>query len=235
MTSYIIYGLVDPQTQHLRYIGKSIHGLTRPRQHSDDGRLSRESGYKANWIRGLRTQGLRPNIVVLQEFEDQDILAQAEVHWISYFKAMGCPLTNYCRGGEGFTGPHRPESRAKIGAAGRGRKRSREAIEATRQARLGTHHSDEAKAKMRAARLGTHLTEETKAKIRTANLGRKLSPEHTEKNRRNSFKPLIDKNGRVYESRIAAAEALGVQPQTIYLHVVGKSSNPLGLHYLPRH
>jgi hypothetical protein len=30
---YIIYGLVDPETEELRYIGKSSTGMSRPKKH----------------------------------------------------------------------------------------------------------------------------------------------------------------------------------------------------------
>lgn len=80
------------------------------------------------------------------------------------------------------------ETRAKIGAANRGKCRSAEALakmseaqkgkklsEETRkkisEAHKGKHHSLEARAKMRAARKGTHLSEETRAKLRAANSG----------------------------------------------------------------
>jgi hypothetical protein len=99
---FIIYGLIDPITGHLRYVGKSCSGLKRPQQHTAPSRTDGRT-YKECWIRGLRTQGLRPAIVVLQE-TDREILSGAEVFWIAYFRAMGCPLTNLTDGGDGCSG-----------------------------------------------------------------------------------------------------------------------------------
>lgn len=48
--------------------------------------------------------GLRPQVVVIQEFDTPDILSQAEMHWISYFRKSGHPLTNLTDGGEGSSG-----------------------------------------------------------------------------------------------------------------------------------
>lgn len=109
MTRFLIYGLVDPRNGQLRYVGKSQSGHRRPKQHSMPTYLKKENTHKANWIKQLLSENLKPYIVTIQEFEDPDILAQAETHWIAYFKQMGCPLTNQCRGGEGFTGKHSEE------------------------------------------------------------------------------------------------------------------------------
>jgi hypothetical protein len=88
--------------------------------------------YKTNWIKQLLAENLKPSIVVIQEFQDPEALAQAEIHWIAYFKKMGCQLTNQCRGGEGFTGSHTEESKRKIGAYWKGRDRTKEAGNASR-------------------------------------------------------------------------------------------------------
>lgn len=120
MSPYLIYGLVDPWTNQLRYIGKSQSGLRRPRQHSMPTYLKRDRTHKANWIRQLLARGRRPDVVVIQEFQDPTILCLAEIHWIAYFKQIGCLLTNQCQGGEGFTGKHSEETRRKMSLAHRG-------------------------------------------------------------------------------------------------------------------
>jgi hypothetical protein len=117
----IIYGLVDPRSGQLRYIGKSTSGIRRVREHSYPSFLKREQTHKTKWIRQLAEQGMTPNAVVVQELPDAEGLYEAERGWIAYFRSMGCPLTNLTDGGEGVPG-HRVEAstRAKISQALKG-------------------------------------------------------------------------------------------------------------------
>lgn len=48
MSRFLIYGLVDPRTNEVRYVGRSSSGLVRPKHHSVDA---------------------RPTIVVLEKFD----------------------------------------------------------------------------------------------------------------------------------------------------------------------
>lgn len=96
-----IYGLVDPITNQLRYVGKTKMKLdARIRKHLNKANL-RARTLKINWIKSLLKQNLKPNIVIIQQFNEPDILNQAEIHWIKYFKDMGCQLTNHTKGGDG--------------------------------------------------------------------------------------------------------------------------------------
>lgn len=103
MHKYIIYGLVDPVSCHLRYIGKSHTGLHRVNQHFASYRLNVKT-WKVNWIKSLLNKGLKPTVLIIQEFQEPEILSQSEIFWIDYFKKMGCPLTNMTIGGEGVIG-----------------------------------------------------------------------------------------------------------------------------------
>jgi hypothetical protein len=61
---------------------------------------------------------MKPEVVVLQKFDDAAILYEAEHFWIAYFRAMGCPLTNGTDGGPGAQGyRHTPDSKRRIGRA----------------------------------------------------------------------------------------------------------------------
>jgi hypothetical protein len=123
---FLIYGLVDPVTGHLRYVGMASDGLKRPRAHLRWA--SQFDRYVYRWIRQLVSQGLRYDIVIIQQLDGPEGLSDAEVHWINYFKLMGCPLTNLAPGGEGWRKgmKHRPESKKKIGDANRGKLHSLE-------------------------------------------------------------------------------------------------------------
>lgn len=121
MSQNIIYGLVDPKTGQLRYVGKSMSGMTRPNEHYTPSNLKKSEGtHKGNWIRQLQRLGLKPEIVVLEECTDAGLLEQSEIFWISYFRFVGCELTNATNGGIGRLGhSHKPSiaARAKIAAS----------------------------------------------------------------------------------------------------------------------
>lgn len=217
----IVYGLVDPQTKQLRYIGKSQRGISRPKQHSMPTYL-KASTHKNNWIRSLLAKELKPEIVIIQSFDDNDILSQAEIHWIAYFKAMGCPLTNQCRGGEGFTGPHTDESKRKIGLGAR-RPMSEEIKRHLSEASKGRPLSEKHRLALRVPH--KPLSESTKQKMSRARLGRPMSPqlraavEVANKKRR---KPIIDNLGRTYESQSQAARVLGLHQSSILKVLKGR-------------
>lgn len=99
---YIIYGLIDPNTKELRYVGRSSAGFNRPRHHLMPSTLQKEKGHRSSWIKSL--QGKRPEIVAIQTFDSPMCLNEAEVYWISYFRSVGCRLTNHTDGGEGIVG-----------------------------------------------------------------------------------------------------------------------------------
>src|SRR5689334_22004216 len=118
MTSkFLIYGLVDPRTDAVRYIGKSCSGISRPKVHSMSSSLQ-QRGHKVNWVRSLVALNLKPTIRVLEEFSAVADLNDAECFWIAQGRGLGWPLTNLTKGGEGTTGCIvSAETRAKLAAA----------------------------------------------------------------------------------------------------------------------
>lgn len=109
----IIYGLVDPRTDELRYVGKTIHHLnSRLRSHIDDAQVIKRRHVCA-WIRALQREGLEPEVFevdrALEDWSDR------EKFWIAYFRFIGCNLTNETIGGEGVPGrKHTEESKLKM-------------------------------------------------------------------------------------------------------------------------
>jgi len=123
VSRFLIYGLVDPRTRLIRYVGKSTSGLRRPRGHRNPS--NQKATYSARWVEALRREGLTYTIVVLEEQAFGLSLDIAEQWWIAYGRASGWPLTNLTDGGEGTTGwSMRPETKEKIAATKRGRKLS---------------------------------------------------------------------------------------------------------------
>ena len=92
-----IYGLVDPLTSELRYVGKTVQPLAeRLYRHLS----CRELTHSACWVRGLAKKGLRPVI-----FEIETVTGdwqEAERHWIAYFRFLGARLLNMTAGGAGL-------------------------------------------------------------------------------------------------------------------------------------
>lgn len=131
---HLIYGLTDPRTGALRYVGRSSSALKRPRE--AHGRRCQ------NWVNSLKKQGLVPGILVIQEFdqtEDVDGCLNAEERrWIAYYRSVGVRLTNLTDGGE--KGRKIDEST---------RKRMRTAKLGEKNNFFGKRHDDSAKLKMR--------------------------------------------------------------------------------------
>jgi len=115
-----IYGLVDPISGQLRYIGQTMRPLQkRLIDHTSESRTTHT--HKSNWIRTLLSRGLVPGIILIQEVDDE-IRNQAEIFWIAYFIGLGCPLTNCTEGGEGWRGyRHSEESKLKMSLAKKGK------------------------------------------------------------------------------------------------------------------
>lgn len=92
----LIYGLVDPRTLLIRYVGMTSNGMRRPKDHR---RPSGPDTYCRRWVKSLQREGLAYQIVVLEILETSITLPEAERWWIAYGRASGWPLTNLNGGG----------------------------------------------------------------------------------------------------------------------------------------
>lgn len=118
---HLVYGLVDPRTDFIRYIGRSSRGLERPKAHRYPCNMKQHQ-YSARWVSKLVSLGLMYNIVVLEEFDSHEPLCEAERWWIFYGRLSEWPLTNISDGGEGRAGRmFSEEHRKKLGDANRRR------------------------------------------------------------------------------------------------------------------
>lgn len=169
-----IYGLQDPRSYEIRYVGQTAKGNKRFKGHVGARNNNREKHTnKALWLRELDAVGLAPIFVVLEYVDKIENLTRAERFWIDIAKtALGTRLFNKQNGGNAITGYKQseqtkkkmseiklkawrdPEFRAKtIAAQNRGKntpefkeKRSRISIEMYA-------NNEELKAKLRAATL----------------------------------------------------------------------------------
>src|ERR1035437_9487899 len=174
----IIYGLVDPRSSQLRYIGRSANGLTRPSKHWTPSNLRKDKTHKANWIRAVLAEGLIPKVIVIELVAAPELLNDAERKWIRYWRKAGAPLTNGTEGGEGIVGwKHSEQSREKIRLAGIGRQISLEGRAQISKAQKGRAKSLETKAKISEALKGraSPKSAEACANISAAQKGRVFS------------------------------------------------------------
>jgi hypothetical protein len=174
-----IYGLADPRTQQLRYIGKTCGRLEhRVGRHIYAARTERN--HRANWIRSLTKLGLKPEAFVIEEVEGDG--CEAEVHHIAQFRSIGCDLVNGTVGGEGMPGyRHTAEARARIAASKLGTKLSPERVELTASKLRGRKHSEEHKAKIGEASRGRLHGDAAKEKIGAVHRGKPKSESHRAK------------------------------------------------------
>jgi len=196
MTSkFLVYGLVDPRDGQLRYVGKSCSGLWRPTEEFNRALKGQEgANHRVNWIKNMHSSGCRYSVVVFQELESNEILSQAEVFWIAYFRGLGCKLTNMTVGGEGvvYSGVHR----------------------------RGYHLSDATRAKMRAKR----LSDKTKALIGAWSRGKKRTErtKHLIQMSQPHRRSVVDQNGVVYPTISDAARCLGLDRSNISAMLHGR-------------
>ena len=146
----MIYGLCEPGTNLVRYVGKTINLAERLRTHSMELRNKRLKTRKVNWLRSL--DGTAPEVVVLEE-SSFDNWEDAERRWISDLRQHGYDLTNFAEGGQ--TSPtegkhHTEETKEKL------RRRHLE-IGSRPPDQKGYKHSSECKQKLREThlRIGT--------------------------------------------------------------------------------
>jgi len=193
-----IYVLKDARGG-VRYVGKSSHSVTkRLSRHMADARDGYKT-HKATWIRSMLRIGKIPSIETIEIVDGNG--CNAERKWIAFFKNNGVDLTNATEGGEGIVGykqsaetkrkhsegikkfyqthrrynygkPPSLETRAKIGLAHKGTRRSEESKKRMSEARKGIVFSaehlknlSESHSGSKHQNYGKRLTDELKKKI----------------------------------------------------------------------
>jgi hypothetical protein len=206
MTTVFIYGLCDPRTEQLRYVGKTTNLSRRLYEHTKN----KSHSHLSSWIRSLLGAGYDPEIFVIEEVDKKN-WQREEKFWISYFRYIGADLVNGSQGGLGGSKkghkfslegrrridhavrksckgkPLSREHRRKLSLAKIGTKQSRETIEKRINSLSGSGNpnygktlSEEHKMKISKAKKGKPghpQTKETIEKISAAQRGRKKSYE----------------------------------------------------------
>jgi hypothetical protein len=196
VSKFLIYALVDPRTDAVRYIGKSCSGMKRPLRHFQPKLLAADNTYKARWIRALMAEiGGPPSVRVLEVFASAVDLNDAECFWIAQGHGLGWSLTNLTKGGDGISGMKRGESfRQQLAKRYLGKKLSAEHRAKLSESHKGVKISESHRSKMAdgirawwkdpANRIKHSIphraatsTSEFRAKISAVTRGRKTSPE----------------------------------------------------------
>lgn len=196
-----VYGLYDPRTKELRYIGQTVMLLWRRLAcHLVPSVLARPS-HRTNWLKELLKAHLRPTIEALAEATSQEELDRLEVEFIAAARARGERLVNQEPGGNTPS----PEHRAKLAALKRGIPRT----EAT-------------KAKISAAKKGKKLSLEHREKISSALVGkdqshiqRRVGDSHPEYRHDISTEDILRRLAGG-QTKVEVAQALGVSPTFVH-------------------
>lgn len=83
-----IYGLIDPLTNQISYVGQSNDPFRRWEEH-----CSGDNTLKGEWVRRLKASGITPVVVILDHVHGGDPFL-VENWWIEFGRRMGWPLTN---------------------------------------------------------------------------------------------------------------------------------------------
>ncbi len=123
----VVYLLIDPRTNAVRYVGKTKYALHRRiYYHLWMTRTGRGTAGVYVWLRELAAAGVEPRAVVAGQAPVERLFA-LEAEWRRWLEEIGCDLVNRRYAPNAGT-----EGRRRTGAALRGRKKDPAAIEKTR-------------------------------------------------------------------------------------------------------
>jgi hypothetical protein len=98
-----IYFLLCPFTGTIRYVGKTKVSLRRRlRRHITKAKSFQTNNHCATWIRSLLNRGSEPNIVSVEQLDENADWGARESEMIRWVKSAGFDLTNATAGGDGF-------------------------------------------------------------------------------------------------------------------------------------
>lgn len=160
--THYIYGLHDPRTGELRYIGKSDD----PRRRLANQLLEKKSTYRCNWVQQLVALGLKPVQVIIDAVPAGCGWEAIEKAYIAAGREAGHQLTNQRHGGEGPPPNMSTDSRARMRATWIGRKHRPESLEKIGAASRGRKHTDEWRAYMRERMRDREFSDEHRRNLR---------------------------------------------------------------------
>ncbi len=102
----VIYCLIDPRNDSIRYIGQTIVKPTnRLNQHIYQWKRSgNKLNYLNSWIKNLSKENLKPKLEILEHISKLEELDFWEEYYIGLFKSWNINLVNSTNGGGGIRG-----------------------------------------------------------------------------------------------------------------------------------
>ena len=94
MTNFYIYGLADPETKMIRYVGQTNNLKRRFNAHIQEAKSYRSNNRKINWINSILNRNLIPEMILLDECESREELNLKEKEIITTLLECGFDLTN---------------------------------------------------------------------------------------------------------------------------------------------
>lgn len=204
LTNKFIYGLLDPDTNELRYIGQTLQGFRRIREHYNHCEkrttLTKKLTYSQNWIKSLKKQDKIFKVIYLEYCDNSNKLNELEIFYINYFKSLNCKLTNIVSGGS--------------------QKRSKEHSQLTKNGMNNPITKERMKNRRKAIHTnkGRKFSQEFKNKI---SLAQELKVRYIQ-----------DENGNIYRGLKAAARGLNVTFGTIWKCLNGDIKTVKGQHLI---
>lgn len=109
---YKIYKLIDPITNEIRYVGRTIQKLqNRLKKHLK----ANDKSHRVNWIKSLTKNQLIPIIELICETQEFETCCELEKFYIEKYKKEGMNLVNMTDGGDGSIGfKHSEETILKL-------------------------------------------------------------------------------------------------------------------------
>lgn len=176
-----MYGLEDPDTKQIRYVGKTFQRtLHRFYAYSNLRRESSQRTHKGNWLRQLHIAGKVPRVFIIEELPEtatKSDLDDAEKFWIAALRLAGAPLTNGTDGGEGWAVGERnpmnnPEAKERWRTKNKGRKLSDEQRKVSAAAAKRRYENPEFREKMSAALRARNASDDSRERTRQLNYDR---------------------------------------------------------------
>lgn len=96
-----IYTLIDPDTNMVRYVGKTDNPIRRYNKHINSHKY-KGNLHICNWIRCLNKRNKYPIMKIIETANPYNWNIK-EQHWIKFHLAIGCKLCNIVLGGDKFS------------------------------------------------------------------------------------------------------------------------------------
>ncbi len=150
MSIVYIYGIIDPRTQELKYVGKTIK--TNLFKRLNEHRVVKSYSDKKKWIESIYNDGLAPDIFIIEESNSEN-WRNDERFWIDYFTYIGSNLLNKFVGGLGRM-KMLDSTKKKISISNKGKPRTEEWRRKNGESKkgnkfwVGKKHSEDSKKKL---------------------------------------------------------------------------------------